>query len=163
MQSNRVVHRQNVQQRNTNLLGQKMPYIAPERRPGLDGSIEELRYAIVRQIPAAARDYKSFELTPEQILEISGDLNYCMTRICASLIDSPTAYAKIAIVTGVLDNVKLELYRRLAGNYEDKKIVENGDIPEFAKMVRALSPTPIKEKTSLTKRLMDAVMSVVKF
>jgi hypothetical protein len=141
----------------------KMPYVAPERRPGLDGSIEELRYAIVKQIPAAARDYKSFELTPEQVLEVSGDLNYCLTSICASFIDSPTSYAKIAIVTGVLDNARLELYRRLAISYEDKKIIENGDISEFIRIMRYFNPSPMIGKKSFSKRLIDKIVSIIKF
>ena len=42
-----------------------------------------------------------------------------------------TSYSKIAMVTGVLENVKQEFYRRIAASYEDKKIVENGDIKEY--------------------------------
>jgi hypothetical protein len=42
-----------------------------------------------------------------------------------------TSYPKIAMITGVLENIKQEFYRRVASNYEDKKILENGDIKEY--------------------------------
>jgi hypothetical protein len=42
------------------------------------------------------------------------------------------SYTNINAVIGVLECVKLELYRRLAASYEDKKVVENGDIPEYS-------------------------------
>jgi hypothetical protein len=35
------------------------------------------------------------------------------------------------MVTGVLENIKQEFYRRIASQYEDKKILENGDIIEY--------------------------------
>jgi hypothetical protein len=41
------------------------------------------------------------------------------------------SYGKIAIITGVLENIKQEFYRRIASSYEDKKILENGDIKEY--------------------------------
>jgi hypothetical protein len=42
-----------------------------------------------------------------------------------------TSYPKIAMITGVLENIKQEFYRRVASPYEDKKILENGDIKEY--------------------------------
>ena len=103
-----------------------MPYIDKKRREKLDESILDLRSAIEKQVNSES----SCGLSPEQILEISGDLNYCISRICAGLIGSPS-YKKIAVVTGVLENVNQELYRRLASTYEDEKIESNGDIPEY--------------------------------
>jgi hypothetical protein len=103
-----------------------MPYIDKKRREKLDESILDLRSAIEKQVNSES----SYGLSPEQILEISGDLNYCISRICAGLIGSPS-YKKIAVVTGVLENVNQELYRRLASTYEDEKIESNGDIPEY--------------------------------
>ena len=43
---------------------------------------------------------------------------------------TPT-YPKIAMVTGVLENIKQEYYRRVAEPYEDMKIRQNGDIKEY--------------------------------
>jgi len=60
-----------------------------------------------------------------------GDLNYTLTRIIAGWIRTYTSYAKINTAIGVLECAKLELYRRLAAPYEDTKIAQNGDIPEY--------------------------------
>jgi hypothetical protein len=103
-----------------------MPYIDKKRREKLDGAILDLRSALEKQVSTETNPI----LSPEQILEISGDLNYCISRICAGLIGSPS-YKKIAIITGVLENVNQELYRRLASTYEDEKIKSNGDILEY--------------------------------
>lgn len=37
-------------------------------------------------------------------------------------------YAGYATVIGVLDSMKMELYRRVVAPYEDQKIKENGDV-----------------------------------
>lgn len=91
-----------------------MPYIRKEDRERLDGVVD---------------------LVVEKFLENSmadslGDLNYVVSRIVASCIGEPS-YSKIAMATGVLENVKQELYRRMATPYEEKKILENGDIYEY--------------------------------
>ena len=44
------------------------------------------------------------------------------------------SYKNIAMATGVLENIKQELYRRVASKYEDKKILASGDIPEYKKL-----------------------------
>ena len=44
------------------------------------------------------------------------------------------SYPKVAVITGVLENIKQEYYRRVAENYENKKILENGDIKEYKKL-----------------------------
>jgi hypothetical protein len=35
------------------------------------------------------------------------------------------------MLTGVLENIKQEFYRRVAVPYEEEKIVKNGDIREY--------------------------------
>jgi hypothetical protein len=58
-----------------------------------------------------------------------GDLNYLITSIIdAYLRHRGLKYDSINSAIGVLECAKLELYRRIAGPYEDKKIVENGDV-----------------------------------
>jgi hypothetical protein len=58
-----------------------------------------------------------------------GDLNYVITRLLVKHIDRVgCSYASINEVVGVLECAKLELYRRMAALYEDKKITENGDV-----------------------------------
>lgn len=83
-----------------------MPYIKADRRENLD-RVHDLGY------PAT--------LGP-------GELNYAITQLVRSYVGSDVSYAKINEVVGVLECAKLELYRRLAAPYEDKKIVENGDV-----------------------------------
>ena len=91
-----------------------MPYISKEDRDRLDAAVE-----------AAGR------VLSEKTLDKSlGDLNYTISRIVAGLVGAPS-YSKIAMATGVLENVKQELYRRLSSPYEDQKIGENGDIKEY--------------------------------
>lgn len=57
-----------------------------------------------------------------------GELNFQLSRICAIYIGGTMSYTKINEVIGVLECAKLELYRRIAAPYEDKKCQENGDV-----------------------------------
>jgi len=60
----------------------------------------------------------------------AGRLNYTISKLINhiySLRNNPS-YANINEAIGVLECIKQELYRRLAGPYEDKKIEENGDV-----------------------------------
>lgn len=90
-----------------------MPYIKPERRAHLDCAIEELQAELAG-------------LGNEE-----GDLNYAISRLIGAAFEGTPKYRTIARMTGVLENVKSEFYRRVAGPYEDKAIEKNGDIPEF--------------------------------
>ena len=99
-----------------------MPYISPDRRNLLDNSINQICSTILDKQ----------EVSNEDFLSISGDINYCFSRIISKLMGKKS-YPKIATTTGVLENIKQEFYRRVAQDYEDKKIVENGDIPEYKK------------------------------
>ena len=56
-----------------------------------------------------------------------GVFNYVITRLAIELIGNPK-YSKINDVVGAMECCKLELYRRMAANYEDKKASENGDV-----------------------------------
>lgn len=60
-----------------------------------------------------------------------GELNYLMSRLVRSYLamHGPTpGYQTYNDVIGVLECLKLEVYRRLAAPYEDIKIRENGDV-----------------------------------
>jgi hypothetical protein len=59
-------------------------------------------------------------------------INYCFSRVLYQVMGN-VSYSKIAMATGVLENIKQEFYRRVAETYEDKKIAENGDIKEYKK------------------------------
>ena len=97
-----------------------MPYIKEEKREELDPCIDNLIRC----------------LDPEKDLiidNILGDINYTFSRILGGLMGSPS-YNKIAMITGVLENIKQEFYRRVGVSLEEKKIRENGDIPEYKKL-----------------------------
>lgn len=106
-----------------------MPYIESKFRNRFDIHIEKMVDSLLSVIPE--KDVDGFEAT--DLLECSGNLNYVITRICSSLMGKPN-YAKVAIITGVLENVKQEFYRRVASPYEDKKIVENGDVENYSSL-----------------------------
>ena len=92
-----------------------MPYIIEPRREVLDPKIDEL----VAQLKAMnAQD---------------GDYNYTITRILASGLDvgKNPKYSKINKIIGVLECIKLELYRRIANRYEEDKKITNGDVLEY--------------------------------
>jgi hypothetical protein len=111
-----------------------MPYIKEDRRENLDKYIDELVNALWLNVFDEISNNKiQHNLSNEQFLSIVGDINYCVSRIVSSLMCMPS-YAKIAMITGVLENIKQEFYRRVASNLEDGKIIENGDIKGYKRL-----------------------------
>jgi len=94
-----------------------MPYIKENDRNRLDNCIDNMIKCLDKQ----------------DIALILGDINYTFSRILGGLMKDPS-YNKVAMITGVLENIKQEFYRRVASPYEDKKILENGDIKEYKKL-----------------------------
>lgn len=87
-----------------------MPYIKQEFRPDLDPHIEALG----------------------RLVQSDGEMNYVISRLVSRRYGAlEWSYDMIARAVGALECVKLEFYRRLAGPYEDKAIVRNGDIAEY--------------------------------
>ena len=84
-----------------------MPYIAADKRPQFD----RLLHTLARRIA-----------------EDPGCLNYCITRLINEWWNTRGSYATIATLTGVLDNVKTEFYRRIAVEYEQNKMDQHGDV-----------------------------------
>ena len=82
-----------------------MPYISPEQRAPLEEYIQ----------PLADR------------IHTRGELNYVITRLIMDRLGEPT-YSKLEQAMGVLECAKQELYRKVAGKYEDMKCVENGEV-----------------------------------
>ena len=103
-----------------------MPYIKEEHRIVLDraigGAVETIKSNIQKSF--------SGDLDVDELLKVSGDINYFVSRLIGQLMGD-VSYGKICIITGVLENIKQEYYRRVASPYEDKKITENGDIKEY--------------------------------
>ena len=96
-----------------------MPYISEERRRVLDTHIEGLQKALSGLAIRGGSE---------------GDLNYTISRLVGAVFLNETRYHTIARVTGVLDNVIQEFYRRLGIPYENQAIEKNGDVPEFARI-----------------------------
>lgn len=58
-----------------------------------------------------------------------GQLNYNITMMCQQYLASGgESYQAYNDILGALEGCKLELYRRKVAGYEDKKIVENGEV-----------------------------------
>lgn len=81
-----------------------MPYIKKEGRKKIDAALEGLA-----------------GLGP-------GDAAYLFTKASLIFLEGRRDYAGYAQAIGVLETVKMELYRRALAPYEDKKIAENGDV-----------------------------------
>ena len=65
------------------------------------------------------------------VLSSPGELNYFITRIITHYLASKEGeprYRDYNSVIGVLEAVKIEVYRRLVVPFEDTKIAENGDV-----------------------------------
>lgn len=83
-----------------------MPYIKPHLRTKIDEVIDDL----------------------SPLLLDPGDFNYAFTRLIdKNLSFIGKSYYNINNMVGMLECCKLELYRRVAGPYEDQKKEENGD------------------------------------
>jgi hypothetical protein len=64
--------------------------------------------------------------------ETPGELNYALTRLVDRYLvrRGGLRYAHLNEVVGALECAKLELYRRLAAPYEDRKLEEEGEVYE---------------------------------
>jgi hypothetical protein len=109
-----------------------MPYINEEQRKMVDHCVNDVVLCIKTTLinKDNVNTFKIEKTSNQEMLILCGVLNYVITRLCAKLI-SDVSYPKIAMITGVLENVKQEFYRRLAGPYEDQKILQNGDVTEY--------------------------------
>ena len=60
----------------------------------------------------------------------AGELNYAISRLIDAYLHrhGGIRYAEINEVIGVLECAKLELYRRVAVPYEERKRIENGEV-----------------------------------
>jgi len=76
-------------------------------------------------IPQATRYAMFYDRRPP---DTPGELNFAITQLLLNYLDGGMSYTAINEVIGVLECAKLELYRRVAAPYEDKKKEENGDV-----------------------------------
>ena len=69
-----------------------------------------------------------------------GDLNYTITRLAAKfLLHKGLKYENVNAVAGVLQKVLAEFDARVTRPYEKEKIIQNGDIPEYAEIDRQVT------------------------
>ena len=57
-----------------------------------------------------------------------GEINYIITKLLLDWLGQDPRYEDYNAVIGVLECIKLELYRRAVAPYEDKKCKDNGDV-----------------------------------
>jgi hypothetical protein len=58
-----------------------------------------------------------------------GELNYLMSQLIRSfVVENGLSYTTLNAVVGVLHCLSMEVYRKLAVPYEDKKEIENGSV-----------------------------------
>lgn len=88
-----------------------MLYIQAEKRFKYDQGIS----GILRELP---------------LEDWEGDLNYIITSIISTVWAVEPRYKTIARITGALENVKQEFYRRIATPYENMKLAMEGDVYE---------------------------------
>jgi len=75
--------------------------------------------------------------TPTNVPSSAGELNYAITALAVAYITAHgLGYATINEVIGALECAKQEFYARVAGPYEDKKRLQNGDVYDAANNAR---------------------------
>lgn len=88
-----------------------MPYIQNDRRMKFMPGLSYMRDMMENDVISA------------------GDLNYIITSLLKIELDKEgISYTKLNELLGVLEGVKLELYRKVAAGYEDVKEAENGKV-----------------------------------
>jgi len=89
-----------------------MPYVDQDTRKKFDDIVNHLVATFKTTAPKA------------------GNLNYVITCLLNAFYDVDR-YEGFNSAVGVLECVKLELYRRRVAPYEDQAMVKNGDIPAY--------------------------------
>jgi hypothetical protein len=105
-----------------------MPYIKEEDRRIFDTHIDDIIFILKCSLDREICQQQN--LSDQQTMMLLGKINYCFSRILSGVMGD-VSYSKVAMITGVMENIKQEYYRRIASPYEDKKILENGDIREY--------------------------------
>jgi len=61
-------------------------------------------------------------------IDTPGELCYCVYKLMKDLAESDKCFKNMAMIISEIECAKLEFYRRIVAPYEDKKILENGDV-----------------------------------
>lgn len=95
-----------------------MPYIPKLDRISLDEEINMLQKGLLNLV--------NFDEA-----RLPGPFNYAVSSLIEkTFLREGVSYAKINAAIGVLECIKLELYRKVAAPYEQKKESENGSVYE---------------------------------
>jgi hypothetical protein len=77
-------------------------------------------------------------------IKSKGDLNYAICELIGQLIlDTKISYTQISEWIDTLPDAEAELRRRILNPYEDLKIIENGDVPSFVKILEKIQPPKV--------------------
>jgi hypothetical protein len=87
-----------------------MPYIPKQDRDKFEKLIKESVEALYKHGYAA------------------GSINYYFSSILWKILNINKTYSSANTLIGVLEAIKLEIYRRQIAPYEDLKLAENGDV-----------------------------------
>ena len=88
-----------------------MPYVDNATRQLLDSSLDAVACRIAKMLSARP-----------------GDMNYTISMLIKKVYGEKLRYADYNEIIVVLEDAKLEFYRRRVGPYEDRKLQENGDL-----------------------------------
>jgi hypothetical protein len=99
-----------------------MPYIQSNRRSQYDNQIDALIATLKNNCY-----YNSEDKMLGVANNIDGEMNYILTRLIDGVY-SNFGYHEYNRAIGIIEGVKLELYRRRIAKYEDTKIKDNGDV-----------------------------------
>jgi hypothetical protein len=112
-----------------------------------------IRYAhvndVIGAIDCAKLELYRREASPSGAKPLDlGELNSAITTLVDNYLKDKGGdrYSHLNEVIGAMDCAKLELYRRVAAPYEDKKIEENGDVYECIEQSPRRSPVLQIEK-----------------
>jgi len=93
-----------------------MPYIIQEEREFYTDDIKNITTNVIELQRLHAGNVRP------------GHLNYIITSLLKNSYRGELKYAQINEIIGILECAKQEFYRHVAGPYEIKKILENGDV-----------------------------------
>jgi len=83
----------------------------------------------VPYIPKRERERLLEKMTiPDMRGSMPGILAFALTKVLVSWLPGRPRYQHFAEAMGVIESLKLELYRRMVAPYEDQKKAENGDV-----------------------------------
>lgn len=96
-----------------------MPYISSGLRPANNPLMS----------PTKGSGFKSMDFVRPIAIDDVGELNFAITILINEYVKRrPLKYAVLNDVVGVLASAMAEFQRRVVAPYEDRKLVENGDV-----------------------------------